>query len=141
MSVGVHFLRVRYAETDQMGVAHHGSYIPWIEEARTEWMRERGMSYRELEERGFALAVTNVSVRYRQSAKYDDRIRIETRITVRNMASVTLGYELYRTDEGAEERGPLLAQAETRLALLGPEGRPTRIPEGLFDFDADGPNI
>ncbi len=127
---GVHVLRVRYAETDQMGVAHHGSYIPWIEEARTEWMRGRGMSYRELEETGLALAVTRVSVRYIRSAHYDDRVRIETQLLARREASVDIGYRLFLAEGNAA--GPLLAEATTRLALIGPDKKPRRLPDSLF---------
>ncbi len=128
---GVHELRVRYAETDRMGVAHHAAYIPWIEEARTEWMRARGLRYRDLEDRGHYLVVARVSIRYLRSALYDDRIRIETRLLERRPASVTLGYRLHRLEEDGE-RGPLLAEAETRLAFCDRNKKPVRLPPGLF---------
>ena len=126
-AVGVHELRVRYAETDQMGVAHHSAYVPWIEEARTEWMRARGKSYRELEASGLALVVTRVSLRYLSPARYDDVLRIETRLAERRKASVELAYRVFRGEE-------LLCEAETRLGLVGPEGRPMRLPDELFSF-------
>ena len=63
-------LRVRYAETDQMGIAHHANYVIWCEDARTAHIRQSGMSYRELEEKGLLLVVVEVQVRYRQPARY-----------------------------------------------------------------------
>ncbi len=130
-----HVLRVRFCETDQMGVAHHASYIPWIEEARTEWMRARGRSYREMEDAGLSLAVTRLSLRYLVSARYDDRIRIDTRLSDLRKASLDFEYQLYRvgaddvvTDSATNSASPVLvAQAETRLALIGRDGRPRRL--------------
>ena len=127
LGYGVHELRVRYSETDQMGVAHHAAYVPWIEEARTEWMRSRGRSYRELEESGLALVVTRVALRYLRPARYDDFLRIETRLIERRKASVELAYRVFRD-------GELLCEAETRLGLVGPDGRPMRLPEELFSL-------
>lgn len=122
---------MRYADTDQMGVAYHGAYIPWIEEGRTEWMREQGRSYRSMEEEGLALAVTSVEIQYHVSARYDDWIEIETRLEKLGKASISLAYRLFRVDpEG--KRGPLLASARTRLALLGPRGRPVRVEKEFF---------
>ena len=70
-------LRVRYAETDQMGIAHHSSYFVWMEAARTELLRERGLSYRELEERGYLLPVHEALCRYKRSVQYDEEVVIE----------------------------------------------------------------
>ncbi|MAE76397.1 MAG: esterase [Planctomycetes bacterium] len=129
---GVHHLRVRYAETDQMGVAHHSSYVPWIEEARTEWMRARGRSYREMEDQGLALTVVRLDIRYRESARYDEVIRIRTWMDVQHRASVTLAYRLFRVDSPEAASEQVLAEAETRLALLGRDGSLLRIPDDLF---------
>jgi len=126
---GCHYVRVRYAETDQMGVAHHGSYVDWIEEARTEWMRRAGRSYRSMEEEGLFMAVVRLAVRYVSSVRYDDRVRIETKLTKLGKASIDLSYTLYCEDGGGER---LVAEAETRLALLGPEKRPLPVPHDLF---------
>lgn len=71
---------MRFAETDQMGIAHHSAYIIWMEAARVEWLRERGMSYRKLEEEGVSLAVSSVEVQYRAAARFDDEIEIETKL-------------------------------------------------------------
>ncbi len=129
--VGVHRLRVRFADTDQMGVAYHGAYIPWIEEGRTEWMRDQGRSYRSMEEEGLALAVTKVEIHYLASAHYDDWIEIETRLEKLGKASITLAYKLFRVGEEGG-RGPLLARAKTQLALLGPNGKLLRVEKEFF---------
>ncbi len=128
--VGVHFLRVRYAETDQMGVAYHGSYVPWLEEGRTEWMRLKGRTYRSLEDEGMALAVVNLNLSYRSPLRYDDLIRIETWLHETRRVAVELRYKLARKEEGGELVHA--ADATTTLAFLGTNGRPARIPEGLF---------
>ena len=130
--VHVHHLRVRYAETDQMGVAHHASYVPWIEEARTEWMRARGRSYRALEEQGLALAVTRLSLRYLRSAEYDDLLCIRTRLEAQGMASLDFAYDIELCCNSERSSSVLLATASTRLALLGEDGRPRRLPAELF---------
>ncbi|MEZ5989221.1 MAG: thioesterase family protein [Planctomycetota bacterium] len=127
-----HHLRVRYAETDQMGVAHHGSYIPWIEEARTEWLRAAGRSYASMEREGLVLTVVSVSVRYRRPARYDDRIRITTRVLEVGGASLTFGYELDLVEREGEEAGYRIAEAETRLGLVDAAGRPRKLPPDLL---------
>ena len=115
-----------------MGVAHHSSYVPWIEEARTEWMRARGRSYREMEDQGLALTVVRLDIRYRESARYDEVIRIRTWMDVQHRASVTLAYRLFRVDSPEAASEQVLAEAETRLALLGRDGSLLRIPDDLF---------
>ncbi len=77
--------RVNYSETDQMGVVYHARYLVWMDMARTEYLRETGLTYRGLEERGWRLAVSDVRVRYRQPARYDDLVTI--RCWVRNVGS------------------------------------------------------
>ena len=106
-------IRVRYAETDQMGIAHHSHYLVWCEEARTTFMRESGVSYRDLEAQGLLLAVVEASVRYRASARYDDVLRADCWVRESNRRRVVFGYAFYR--EG-EER--LLATAQTSLMPL-----------------------
>src|SRR5919198_451022 len=105
--------RVNYSETDQMGFVYHANYLIWMDMARTEHLRERGVSYKELEEQGTYLTVTDVHVRYRQSARYDDMIRV--RCWVRDLASRRgiFGYAVERanTDE-------LLATGETSMIAL-----------------------
>ena len=117
-------VRVNYSETDQMGVVYHANYLIWFDRARTELMRETGLTYRALEQQGVYLAVSQVKVRYRAPARYDDLLRI--RCWVRELASrrVTFGYAVERTETNA-----LLATAETALISLTHQHTLTRIPE------------
>jgi acyl-CoA thioester hydrolase len=116
-------VRVNYSETDQMGVVYHARYLVWFDIARTEHLRLCGMSYRELEATGLRLAVAEVAVRYRQSARFDDPIRV--RCWVRDLASrrVEFGYAVEHADDGR-----LLATAMTALFALDTAMRPTRLP-------------
>ncbi len=106
-------VRVRYAETDQMGVAHHANYLIWCELARTRHMAERGVHYRDLEADGLRLPVVDVHVRYRAPARYDDLVRV--RCWVRKVASrmVEFGYVIERQEDNL-----LLATARTSLIAV-----------------------
>jgi acyl-CoA thioester hydrolase len=85
-------LRVRYAETDQMGVVYHANYLAWCEVGRTEYVRGAGMSYREMESAGVGLAVVDASLRFHGAARYDDEVRIETRLTRVGSRLITFEY-------------------------------------------------
>ena len=87
-----HRVRVRYCETDRMGVAHHGSYVAWFEEARTEWLRRRGKSYRQMEEEGSFLQVVDMAIRYLKPTTYDDELLISLRVKERKRVAVTMEY-------------------------------------------------
>lgn len=106
-------IRVRYAETDQMGIAHHSHYLVWCEEARTAFMRESGISYRELEARGLLLAVVEASVRYRAPARYDDLLRLDCWVRDRNRRRIVFGYAVWN-----DATNQLLATAQTSLMAL-----------------------
>lgn len=92
-------LRVRYQETDKMGVVHHANYIKWFEVGRTELLRQHGISYREVEEKGFYLPVLDVTCQYKKPAFYDDTILIKTEISHYTGARLTFTYHVYREDE------------------------------------------
>jgi acyl-CoA thioester hydrolase len=117
-------VRVNYSETDQMGVVYHARYLVWLDIARTEHLRRSGMSYRELEAAGLRLAVSQVSIRYREPARYDDPVRI--RCWVRDVASrrVEFGYAVEHAEDGR-----LLATASTSLLALTNTMSLTRMPE------------
>jgi acyl-CoA thioester hydrolase len=117
-------VRVNYSETDQMGVVYHARYLVWLDVARTEHLRRSGMSYRELEAAGLRLAVSELAVRYRQPARYDDPIRI--RCWVRDVASrrVDFGYAVQHAEDGR-----LLATASTSLLALDASMALTRLPD------------
>ncbi len=119
-------LRVNYSETDQMGVVYHARYLVWLDIARTDYLRQAGMSYRELEAMGFRLVVAELSMRYRQAARYDDPIRI--RCWVRELASrrVTFGYAVEHA-----ESGTLLATAVTDMLALDAAMSLTRLPDAV----------
>lgn len=119
-------VRVNYSETDQMGVVYHGRYPVWLDIARTEHLRQAGFSYRELEEQGVRLVVTDLSIRYLRPARYDDIVRI--RCWVREVVSrrVIFGYAL--THEG---EGTLLTTAQTSLISLDTRHELSRIPPAV----------
>jgi acyl-CoA thioester hydrolase len=119
-------LRVRYAETDRMGVVYHANYLVWCEIGRTEFMRERGTSYAEMEKAGVLLAVSEVSLRLHASARYDDLVRVETTLADVKSRQVTFDYLITRGDGG--ER---LATARTSLVSLSPAGRPAALPAAV----------
>ena len=119
--------RVRYPETDRMGVAHHTHYLVWFELGRTELMRELGCAYGELEERdGVFFPVVQVGAEFRTPARYDDEIRIHTRLTSVGGVRVRFDYELLRDTDGST-----LAVGHTEHASIGADGRPRRIPGWL----------
>ncbi|HEY3934659.1 MAG TPA: thioesterase family protein [Gemmatimonadales bacterium] len=119
--------RVDYSETDQQGVVYHARYLVWLDVARTEHLRVSGMSYRAIEEAGFRLMVSELTIRYRQPARYDDPVRV--RAWVRNAESrrVTFGYAVEH-----DETGILMATASTALFVLDPGLRIARFPVDVF---------
>ena len=119
-------IRVRYAETDQMGVAYHGGYFAWFEVGRTDLLRGRGLTYRELEHEGLRLPVIETHARFLRPAFYDDTLEIRTELQAVSGARVTFAYEVHRP--GTE--GPL-ATASTSHAAVDPKGRPRRLPQEL----------
>lgn len=125
-------VRVRYAETDQMGVAYHANYLVWCEVGRTDYIRHLGVTYAEMERQGVTLAVSDAQVRFHASARYDDVVRIETRLAGVRSRMVTFSYELSRIgDGGAPER---LATASTALVSLDESGRPIALPVTFRDL-------
>ncbi|MFW6138022.1 MAG: acyl-CoA thioesterase [Spirochaetota bacterium] len=95
-------IRVRYVETDQMGVAHHTNYFSWMEAARAELMRKYGMSYRQLEKRGFLLPVKEAFCRYRSSVQYDDIVVVEAELLELKGASIKIGYRIWKKSNGSD---------------------------------------
>lgn len=124
--VGHTEIRVRYAETDQMGIAHHSNYIIWCELSRTDYMRDRGAGYKEIEESGVLLAVVDVRLRYRAVARFDDLLTV--RCWVRDVASrrAIFGYAVERTSDSQ-----LLATAQTSLMALNSNHDRSTIPESV----------
>jgi acyl-CoA thioester hydrolase len=129
--------RVRYAETDQMGVVYHANYLVWCELGRTELIRRRGTPYAELERQGVLLAVADASVRYHAAARYDDLIRVEAWVQELRSRTVTFGYRVLRVPEDGGE--PVrLATATTTLIALDGTNRPRKLPDDLIRRLDDG---
>ena len=117
-----HTFRVRYAETDAMGIVHHSNYPIWMEMGRTEFMRHFGFTYRQLEEMGVLLPVLEINVRYRQPANYADELRITTWVEELSRVRLKLAYKIERTSDGR-----LLTEAYSLHTFMGKDGRPIRI--------------
>ncbi|MCX7895907.1 MAG: acyl-CoA thioesterase [Thermoanaerobaculum sp.] len=118
-------LRVRYAETDQMGVAHHAVYPVWFELARSELARARGLPYASWEERGYFLVVTEVRCRYLRPARYDELLTVAVRVQELRSRRVVFAYQVRRGEE-------VLAEGETHHVLVSRQtGRPTAFPPDL----------
>jgi len=117
-------IRVRYAETDQMGIAYYSNYLVWFEVGRSEFCRRRGFSYADLEAMGYKLVVTEAHCRYRNGARYDEILTIQTWLKEMNRRMITFSYKIYR--KGKDE---LIVDGETRHICLGPDGKPKRLPE------------
>ncbi len=109
-----------------MGVAYHARHLVWLDVARTEHLRQTGCSYRELEAQGLRLVVTDLRVRYRAAARYDDVVRIRCRVKEVGSRRVTFSYELELAESGAR-----LGDAETSLICLDREHRVARLPEAV----------
>ena len=116
-------LRVRYAETDRMGVVYHANYLVWCEVGRTDYIRASGVSYRDMEAQGIGLAVSEASMRFHAPARYDDLIRVQTSITEVRSRGVTFDYVILRGDDDAR-----LVSARTSLVTIDPNGRMTAFP-------------
>ncbi len=119
-------LRVRYAETDQMGVVYHGNYFAWFEVGRVELLRQAGWSYKALEADGISLPVIEASCQYRHPARYDDELEVRTAGRLTSPLRVEFTYALVRLDD---ER--VLATARTMHVPINRDGRPCRLPEAL----------
>ncbi len=118
-------LRVRYAETDQMGVVYHSNHLIWFEVGRVELMREMGFSYREMEkEDGRFIAVAEVKCRYRAPVYYDEEVLVRTRIKTVRESVVVFSYELNRVETGA-----LLAEGETTHVVTDSNMKASTLPE------------
>ena len=123
-----HDIRVRFAETDAMGVMHHASYVAFLEETRVEYLRDLGRPYGELRAEGFDLAVLEVFVQYRASARFDDQVTVHTRVREMRGASFQMDY-LLMID------GSVCASGATVHGVVDKNGRTTRAPAWLICFN------
>jgi len=116
--------RVRFGETDKMGIVYHANFIVYFELGRTEYMRAKGLPYSECEKRGFRLVVVETGCRYKGSARYDEAITIRTRVTALGGATIRFEYDL-------DVDGRPIADGFTVLASIDAEGKPVRTPQEL----------
>lgn len=128
MTVAPHVneFRVRYAETDQMGVVYHANYLIWCEIGRTDFLRARGANYADLERSGILLAVAEANLRYHASARYDDLVRVETTLIDLRSRALTFDYLITHAEQGTR-----FVSATTRLVSLDRGARPTALPAPL----------
>lgn len=118
-------LRVRYAETDKMGVVYYANYLVWFEVARTDLLRSLGWSYREMEAAGISLPVIEVHCEYHRPARYDDEIEVRTEGQMLSAVRMQFNYTVLR------EGGSVAATGHTVHAAVTPEGRVCRLPERI----------
>jgi len=129
MSEKIIDLRVRYAETDQMGFAHHANYLIWCELARTSLMRDQGVSYRELEESGLFLPVVDAHITFRSPARFDDLVQVRCWVRELRSRRVDFGYQLK-----IDEENRVLATATTRLIAMDKNNVVTTIPDTVREL-------
>jgi acyl-CoA thioester hydrolase len=121
-------IRVRYGETDQMGIVYHGNYALYLEMGRIEWLRKLGISYKKMEENGIMLPVVSMGLNYKKSAGYDDVINVKTQLKKTPSAKIEFQYEI------TNEKGEILVVAETTLVFLNKEtNKPIRAPKYILD--------
>ena len=121
-------LRVRYGETDQMGIVYYGNYAQYFEVGRVEWLRKLGVSYKQMEQDGLMLPVIKMTVEFKKPALYDDLIKVKTQLVKLPSASIEFNYEI------TNQSGEILTLGNTVLVFMNVEtNRPTRCPKFLMD--------
>ena len=121
------YVKVRYAETDQMGVVYHGNYAQYLEIARIEWLSSLEISYNKMEEEGVMLPVYELKLRFKKSARFDDELRIETTLLEKPGVRIAFSYKIFNQ---ADE---LLTEAKTILVFMDMEkNKPMRCPDYML---------
>lgn len=122
------YVKVRYAETDQMGVVYHGNYAQYLEIARIDWLEAIGVSYKKMEEQGVMLPVYELKLRFKKSAKFDDVLRIETTLLKKPGVRIDFSYKIFNQNE------ELLTEAETTLIFMDmSKNKPIKCPQYLLE--------
>lgn len=130
--VSLSSFRVRYAETDAMGIVHHSRYIPWFEIGRSDWMREGGLTYDEFSRMGYYLTVVEVGARYLRPARYDDLVTVRTWLAEVKSRGIRIEYDIIAAG------GETLVTGFTRHVCITHDGKPVRLPQVLLDLLAIG---
>jgi acyl-CoA thioester hydrolase len=125
-STSTYVVRTRFCDTDLMGIVHHAKYIEYFEAGRVEYMHRRGVEYLAWTQRGIHLPVVDLSVRYRKSVRFDERVAIVTTLTELSRVTVTFTYRVLR-----DATGELLAEGSSMLACVGNDLVPKRIPDDV----------
>ncbi|MFD1162480.1 MULTISPECIES: acyl-CoA thioesterase [Hwangdonia] len=121
-------IRVRYGETDQMGIVYYGNYALYLEEGRTEWLRKYGLTYKSMEEKGIMLPVVSMCINYKKSAGYDELINVKTQLKKTPSVKIEFEYEI------TNEKGEILTTAETTLVFVDAKtNKPVKAPQYLLD--------
>jgi acyl-CoA thioester hydrolase len=121
-------VRTRFCDTDLMGIVHHAKYLEYFEAGRVEYMHRRGVEYLEWTQRGIHLPVVEMSVRYRKSVRFDERLAVETTLAELGRATVVFTYRVLR---GGDATGELVAEGSSMLACVGDDLAPKRIPDDV----------
>ncbi len=128
MKTHTSFVKVRYSETDQMGVVYHGNYAQYLEIARIEWLSDLGISYKSMEENGVMLPVYNLDITYKKSAQFDDVLKVVTTLRKLPTVRIVFDYKIYN------QQGDLLTIASTELIFINmAKNKPMRCPAYIFD--------
>jgi acyl-CoA thioester hydrolase len=125
----IYTVRVRYADTDQMGVVYHGRYLEWFESARTELLRAAGLPYKSLEEQGYYLPVIEAHCRYTTPVRYDEMVCVHTKTEELNRIKIRLGYRAF-----VQGKDGLRAEGWTLHCFTDPKGRPARVDKEIADW-------
>lgn len=122
-------IRVRYSETDQMGVVYHGSYVPYFEIGRVEWLRKKGISYKELEATGIALPIVSMHINYKKPARYDELLKVTTKLKSQNGVKIEFDCEI------RNENDELLTTAHFILVFVDVNlGKPILPPDYVLEL-------
>jgi acyl-CoA thioester hydrolase len=127
--VSTSVVRVRYAETDKMGVVYYAHYLVWFEVGRTDWLRDTGWTYRAMEEDGVGLPVIEARCEYKSGARYDDELAIKTTARLLSPIRLAFDYDVVRTADGQS-----IALGHTVHAAVDRTGRPVRLPARVRDL-------
>ncbi len=129
MNEHIEQIRVRYSETDQMGVVYHGSYLPYFEIGRVEWLRNKGISYKYLEDNGIGLPIANLTLNYKKPARYDDLLSVKTKLKFYSGVKIEFECEILN------QENDLLTTATFLLVFIDLKtGRPKHPPEYILDI-------
>ncbi|WP_432221989.1 acyl-CoA thioesterase [Flavobacterium sp. TMP13] len=122
-------VRVRYSETDQMGVVYHGNYVPYFEIGRVEWLKNQGVSYKEMEQSGIALPIVSMTINYKKSARYDELLTVHTNFKSQTSVKIEFDCAIYN------EANELLTTASFLLVFVSLKtGRPIAPPDYILDI-------